>query len=75
MHYIPGLRLRASEEAEILGIDDAEMGEFAYDYVGLEQEIGHTLDTGLAASGGGREPNHTKTSNSSVDGRLDEKES
>ncbi|KAF8630808.1 hypothetical protein AX15_002710 [Amanita polypyramis BW_CC] len=43
MHYIPGLRLRASEEAEILGIDDAEMGEFAYDYVGLEQEIGHAV--------------------------------
>lgn len=45
MHFIPGLRLRASEEAEILGIDDAEMGEFAYDYVGLEQEIGHTVST------------------------------
>ncbi|PPQ82346.1 hypothetical protein CVT24_002317 [Panaeolus cyanescens] len=29
MHYIPGLRLRASEEAEIHGIDDAKMGEFA----------------------------------------------
>ena len=36
MHFIPGLRLRASEEAEILGIDDAEMGEFAYDYVGID---------------------------------------
>jgi len=45
MHYIPGLRLRTTEEAEILGIDDAEMGEFAYDYVGLEQEIGHNIDT------------------------------
>lgn len=31
MHFIPGLRLRCSEEAEIIGIDDAEMGEFAYD--------------------------------------------
>lgn len=57
MHYIPGLSLRASEEAEILGIDDAEMGEFAYDYVGLEQEIGHTLET-VGAVGGGREPDH-----------------
>ena len=45
MHFIPGLRMRASEEAEILGIDDAEMGEFAYDYVGLEQEIGHSVST------------------------------
>lgn len=58
MHYIPGLSLRASEEAEILGIDDAEMGEFAYDYVGLDQEIGHTLET-IGAVGGNREPDHT----------------
>lgn len=28
MNLIPGLHLRASEEAEILGIDDAEIGEF-----------------------------------------------
>ena len=53
MHIIPGLSLRASEDAEILGIDDAEMGEFAYDYVGIEQEIGHILDADL-----GREPDH-----------------
>jgi len=38
MHLIPCLRLRASEEAEILGIDEAEMGEFAYDYVESERE-------------------------------------
>jgi len=59
MHFIPGLRLRASEQAEILGIDDAEMGEFAYDYVGLEQEIGHSVDTGLPL-GGNREPQHVR---------------
>jgi len=59
MHFIPGLSLRTTEEAEILGIDDADMGEFAYDYVGLEQEIGHTLDTGITATGGNREPNHS----------------
>lgn len=29
MNYIPGLSLRASEEDEIMGIDDAEIGEFA----------------------------------------------
>ena len=57
MHFVPGLRLRATEQAEILGIDDAEMGEFAYDYVGLEQEIGHSEDTGVPLSGN-REPNH-----------------
>jgi Amt family ammonium transporter len=58
MHFIPGLTLRCSEEAEILGTDDSEMGEFAYDYVGLEQEIGHTIDTNFAAAGGAREPDH-----------------
>jgi ammonium transporter, Amt family len=40
MHYIPGLRLRLlAPEAEIIGIDDTEMGEFAYDYVGLNTEL------------------------------------
>jgi len=58
MHFIPGLRLRASEEAEIIGIDDAEMGEFAYDYVGLENEIGHNPHEELHALSGGREPDH-----------------
>ncbi|KAJ7036618.1 ammonium transporter [Mycena alexandri] len=36
MHYIPGMRLRVSEETEDLGIDEVDMGEYAYDYVGLE---------------------------------------
>ncbi|KAI9811925.1 MAG: ammonium transporter Amt1 [Thelocarpon impressellum] len=39
MNLIPGLSLRASEEAEILGIDDAEIGEFAYDFVELTREV------------------------------------
>jgi Amt family ammonium transporter len=38
MHFIPFMRLRASEESEIVGIDDGEMGEFAYDYVGMSEE-------------------------------------
>ena len=33
VNYIPGLHLRASEEAELLGMDDDQLGEFAYDYV------------------------------------------
>jgi Amt family ammonium transporter len=59
MHYIPGLSLRGSEEAEILGIDDAYMGEFAYDYVGLEAELGHDVERDIGATGGAREPDHT----------------
>ncbi|KAK4174230.1 ammonium transporter AmtB-like domain-containing protein [Triangularia setosa] len=39
LNLIPGLHLRASEESEILGIDDAEIGEFAYDYVELTREV------------------------------------
>ena len=62
MHFVPGLRLRASEQAEILGIDDADMGEFAYDYVGLEQEIGHSVEAGVT-----RETDQHRTSNPSVD--------
>ncbi|KAL9131248.1 MAG: hypothetical protein Q9217_000790 [Psora testacea] len=39
MNLIPGLKLRASEEAEVLGMDDAEIGEFAYDYVELTRDV------------------------------------
>ncbi|KAH9968254.1 ammonium transporter [Russula dissimulans] len=64
MHFIPGLSLRCEEEAEIVGIDDHEMGEFAYDYVGLEQDLGvKDVEGGLErerihATSGGREPRH-----------------
>ncbi|KAL4068504.1 ammonium transporter AmtB-like domain-containing protein [Scleroderma yunnanense] len=60
MHYIPGLRLRCDEETEILGVDDAEMGEFAYDYVGLESEIPirSEYNNNQGATGGAREPVH-----------------
>ena len=39
MNLLPGLRLRTSEEAEVLGMDDAEVGEFAYDYVELTRDV------------------------------------
>lgn len=35
---IPGLHLRASEEAELLGMDDDQLGEFAYDYVEVRRD-------------------------------------
>ena len=41
MHVIPGLSPRAAEEAGILSVDDADMGEFAW-LIGIKQEIGHT---------------------------------
>lgn len=36
---IPGLKLRASEEAELLGMDDDQLGEFAYDYVEVRRDF------------------------------------
>lgn len=37
--HIPGLSLRANEEAEIVGIDEAECGELGYDYVSLRRDL------------------------------------
>jgi len=34
----PGLHLRASEQAELLGMDDDQLGEFAYDYVEVRRD-------------------------------------
>lgn len=60
MHPIPFLCLRCDEETEIIGVDDGEMGEFAYDYVGVETELGprHMYSGDVGATGGGREPMH-----------------
>lgn len=38
INFIPGLNLRASEEAELLGMDDDQLGEFAYDYVEVRRD-------------------------------------
>ncbi|RQM07220.1 hypothetical protein DH86_00000918 [Scytalidium sp. 3C] len=45
MNLIPGLSLRVSEEEEYMGLDDAQLGEFAYDYVELRRETDHTIAT------------------------------
>ena len=39
INLIPGLHLRASEQDEIMGMDDAEVGEFAYDYVEVSRDV------------------------------------
>lgn len=66
MHFTPGLRLRCDEETEILGVDDAEMGEFAYDYVGIESELMPRSEYNIGASAGGREPRHTAATTSQI---------
>lgn len=38
INLVPGLKLRASEEAELLGMDDDQLGEFAYDYVEVRRD-------------------------------------
>lgn len=43
MNLIPGLSLRASSEDEETGIDDAQLGEFAYDYVELSRHVNETF--------------------------------
>ncbi|KAK4132263.1 ammonium transporter [Trichocladium antarcticum] len=39
LNLVPGLHLRAEEGCEVLGMDDAEIGEFAYDYVEERREV------------------------------------
>ncbi|KAL8722425.1 MAG: hypothetical protein Q9225_001104 [Loekoesia sp. 1 TL-2023] len=39
INLIPGLGLRATEEAEVIGMDDAEIGEFAYDFVEFTRDV------------------------------------
>ena len=76
MNLIPGLKLRASEEAEVLGMDDAEIGEFAYDYVELTRDVingdalgdGDTLSKYSGEEGSVIAPSHEKT----FSGRSDE---
>jgi len=50
MNFIPGLSLRSTEDDEIMGIDDAEIGEFAYDYVEITRDVVSGTD-GFALSG------------------------
>jgi ammonium transporter, Amt family len=39
MNFIPWLRLRVSHEAEDEGIDEAELGEFAFDFVEVRRDF------------------------------------
>ena len=57
MHFTPFMRLRVDENSELIGIDESQMGEYAYDYVGLDSEVPLLSDT-ASATGGGREPQH-----------------
>lgn len=43
MNLVPGLSLRVSAEEEELGLDDGQLGEFAYDYVELSRHVNDLL--------------------------------
>lgn len=38
-HFIPFLRLRSTEEEEIVGIDEYAIGEYTFDYISLDPEL------------------------------------
>jgi Amt family ammonium transporter len=59
MNLIPGLSLRVSEEDEIVGIDDAEIGEFAYDYVELTREVLNDVSDADSSYSVSRAKSHT----------------
>ncbi|KAI0470765.1 ammonium transporter [Xylariaceae sp. FL0804] len=50
MNLIPGLHLRVSAEDEETGIDDGQLGEFAYDYVELQRHTSDVLPPELVGS-------------------------
>lgn len=58
--FVPGLKLRASEEAELLGMDDDQHGEFSYDYVEVRRDfLAWSPHTGEPAQEGAMiEPQH-----------------
>ena len=42
INLIPGCKFRASDEAQIVGMDEVELGEFAQDFVWLDRDLeGH----------------------------------
>jgi Amt family ammonium transporter len=61
MNLIPGLSLRVTAEEEEIGLDDSQLGEFAYDYVEITRHIDGAF-TGMSDS-----PSH------SIKGHVPEK--
>ncbi|KAJ9091051.1 hypothetical protein QFC19_009288 [Naganishia cerealis] len=57
-HFIPFLRLKTSEEEEIVGIDDAFLGEFTNDYIAIDPELRlHRVDSKNLVDGNSDYPN------------------
>lgn len=59
LNKIPGLQLRVDEEAEAHGLDEDQIGEFAYDYVEVRRDYYQWgVDTDNVHSLGDSEANH-----------------
>lgn len=63
LHFIPFCRLKSDAEAEVVGIDDAYIGEYAYDFVGVDRELdfGHVLEDERAEALREKTLRHEKT--------------
>ena len=53
MNLIPGLSLRVSVEEEEIGLDNAQFGEFAYDYVELARTPADAIQGEIPPSSSG----------------------
>ncbi|GAA5833570.1 hypothetical protein JCM11251_003529 [Rhodosporidiobolus azoricus] len=49
INLIPGCKFRVDEEGEIIGVDEVETGEWAYDYVSVRREVDSTSGFGTGA--------------------------
>jgi Amt family ammonium transporter len=62
MNLVPGLSLRASADEEVIGMDEAQLGEFAYDYVELRREFSDVImgesgdEKSVRSAGGSDQP-------------------
>jgi hypothetical protein len=68
INWIPGMHFRVSTDSEIVGMDESECGEYAYDFVSIRNEVhpgvsgedGHTTAYGSTRAGSLVEPEHEK---------------
>ncbi|KFA51316.1 hypothetical protein S40293_04374 [Stachybotrys chartarum IBT 40293] len=50
LNLVPGLSLRASAEMEEIGMDDYQLGEFAYDYVEVTRHVSDLGDSTIGST-------------------------
>jgi Amt family ammonium transporter len=60
LNLVPGLSLRASPEMEEVGMDDYQLGEFAYDYVEVTRHVSDLTETVTGTGSGSEAPTTTE---------------